>query len=149
MIQQRFGNATVNRVEPQGPLAAYQTFSVTRRPDTLIQAVCQQVGCQAWANGWETTVDESTGLGRQQAQYIRARSERTFAELRRGELTVFRFEAKQRCFADHRTIAERFTVLNGDWRGYQGIRRVHENGRDWADDMATHQQKIHDQIEKG
>lgn len=149
MIQQRFGNAVVNRIPPQGESRAYQTYSMTRRPDTLRKAACSEVGCQAYLRGWETAVDESTALGRQQAQYIRAKAGRTFSELRRGELTVFRFEPKQRCFADHQTIAERFTVLNGDWRNYSGVRRVHANGRDWAEDFGEHQGHLADEIEKG
>lgn len=149
MVQVKFGNAKVNRFRPQGPSAAYQTYSVTRRPDSFVKAACADVGCQAYLRGWETAVDESTALGQQQAAYIRTKAGRTFSELRRGELTIFRFEAKQRCFADHQTVAEKFTVLNGDWRGYQGVRRVHVNGRDWAEDFGEHQQKIHDQIEKG
>jgi hypothetical protein len=139
----------LNRIEPQGPSAMYQTYSITRRPDTLIKAVCEQVGCQAWAYGWDTKIDESTALGQAQAAHIRTKAGRTYTERRDGEITVFRFEPHQRCFADHRTIAERFTVLSGDYRNYTGIQRVHRNGLDWAEDFGEHQIKVHDQIEKG
>lgn len=134
---------------PQGPSGAYQTYSMSRRPDTLIKAACAEVGCQAYLRGWETAVDESTDLGRTQAAYIRTKAGRTFSELRKGELTVFRFEPHQRCFADHHTVAEKFTVLSGDWRAYSGVQRVHANGRDWADDFAEHQDLLANEIEKG
>lgn len=139
----------LNRLAPQMPSGAYQTYSVSRCPDTLIKAACADVGCPAWASGWETRVDESTLLGRQQADYIRRSSGRTFTTYADGGLTVFRFESGQRCFADHQTIPERFTVLGGDWRAYSGVQRVHQNGRDWAEDFGEHQQGLADQIEKG
>lgn len=113
------------------------------------RAACEEVGCPAWLHGWVTRVDEGTGLGKQQAAYIRTKAGRTFTEARDGALTVFRFEARQRCFADHRTIGEAFSVVSGDWRRYGGVIRRHANGRDWAEDFALHQDRIADQQQKG
>src|SRR4051812_49330716 len=99
------------RLQPALPVAAYQTYAIVSPPDTEQRAACQQVGCPAWAKGWDTKVDESTELGQQQAAYIRAEAGRTFRELRTAEgLTVFRFEAGQRCFAEHRTRDEIYAV---------------------------------------
>lgn len=142
----------LNRIEPAGSPGAYQTYAITRRPDTLVKAACEQVGCQAWRYGWDTAIDETTELGRRQATYIRARSGRSFRELPRagqGAVTVFRFEPHQRCFTDHQTIPEKFQVVGGDWRAYSGLIRRHTSGADWAEDMGDHLGRVADQQRKG
>jgi|SRR5690606_17366062 len=125
------------RLPAQGPVQAYQTFSVRSPSDRMIRAVCEQVGCEAWRHGWDSVIDESTELGRQQAAYIRHRSGRTFREMRTETgLTVFRFESGQRCFAEHRTRPELYLVRDGDYRGNPtGRRRQHANARDWVEHM--------------
>jgi hypothetical protein len=139
----------LNRITPQGRPGNYITYAVRRKPDVLVKTSCEVVGCPDYLRGWKTTIDESTPLGRQQANYIRKTSGRTFKEHKSGGLTVFIFDSKQRCFGDHRTIAETFSVLNGDWRRYGGTIRQHANGRDWAEDFGEHQQRVADQIERG
>lgn len=141
----------INRIDPNLPVAAYQTFSITTPPDVTVKAACEQVGCAAWAGGWESTVDESTALGQRQAAYIRAKSGRTFRELRRASgLTTFRFASGQRCFAEHRTRPERYAVRDGDWRGNPtGRRREHQRPADWVEDMAEHQLRLIEQQKKG
>lgn len=139
----------LNRIQPQGKPGDYQTYGIRRRPDVLRPAACKEVGCRAWARGWETKVDEATPLGRQQAAYIRTRSGRTFKEYQLGGITVFRFESGQRCFADHQTIAETFRVWGGDWRRNLGPIRQHKNGLDWAEDFGEHQQRLADEQERG
>jgi hypothetical protein len=130
---------------------AYQTYSITKPRDTLIRAVCEQVGCAAWRYGWESTVDESTGLGRSQAVYIRQRSRRTFTETRTGAgLTVFRFESGQRCFANHETRPEIYVVRDGDWRGNPtGRARTHQRPADWVEDFGLNQQRLGDDKQRG
>ncbi|MFH9073451.1 hypothetical protein [Streptomyces alboflavus] len=125
------------RLPPQGPMQAYQTFSVRSRPDRTVKAVCEQVGCDAWRRGWESVIDERTDLGRAQAAYIRGQSGRTFREQRRGDgMTVFRFEAGQRCFGEHRTRPELYVVRDGDWRGNPtGRQRTHVRPADWVEHM--------------
>jgi hypothetical protein len=107
-------------------------------------------------NGWQSTIDESTVLGQQQAHYIRKQSGRAFTESRtEGALTVFSFEAGQRCFdaGNHRARLDRpelYLVRGGDWRGNPtGEQRQHANAADWVEDFGEHQQRIADQIERG
>lgn len=124
------------RLPPQGPAEAYQTFSVKSRPDRAVKTVCERVHCQAWREGWESVIDESTDLGKAQAQYIRTQSGRTFRELHTEGLTVFRFESGQRCFAEHQTIPELYLVRDGDHRGNPtGQRRIHTRPGDWVEHM--------------
>ncbi|MFF0138550.1 hypothetical protein ACFYRN_19170 [Streptomyces sp. NPDC005227] len=141
----------VNRLTPAMDVGAYQTFAITAPRDTSVVAACEQVACAAWQFGWESKVDEATPLGREQAAYIRQTSGRTFREQRTGDgLTVFRFEAHQRCFEEHRTRAEIYLVRDGDWRGNPtGRRRNHQRPADWVEDFGEHQQRIADQQQKG
>jgi hypothetical protein len=139
------------RIDPNLPVGAYQTYSIRQPADTTVVAACEHVGCTAWARGWESAVDESTELGRQQAAYIRQRSGRTFREQRTAAgLTVFRFDSGQRCFAEHRTRPQLFAVRDGDWRGNPtGRVRQHQRPEDWTEDFGEHQQAIADQRERG
>jgi hypothetical protein len=139
------------RIEPALTVGAYQTYSITSPHDRKIKAACEEVGCGAWLSGWESTIDESTELGRKQGAYIRQQSGRTFREQRTAAgLTVFRFDSHQRCFADHQTRPEVYAVRDGDWRGNPtGRRRVHQNAADWTEDFGEHQQRIADQHERG
>jgi hypothetical protein len=140
----------MNRIEPVGPAAAYKTYTIDSPRDTTERAVCEQVGCQAWRNGWRTLVSGRTDLGRAQAEYIRTRSRRTFREQRTGDgMICFIFESGQRCFADHKTRPETYAVHLGDWRQNFGAVRTHVRAADWVDDFGEHQQGIADQIERG
>lgn len=140
----------LTRIDPAGEAGSYKTYEFVSPPDLMIRAACAQVGCQAYASGWETTLDEATPLGRKQAGYIRRRSGRTFTEHRTAAgLTVFRFEPHQRCFAEHKTRPDFYSVRAGDWRADLGQLRRHVNGADWVEDFAEHQQTIADQIERG
>ncbi len=135
----------INRITPQLPAGAYKTYQIATPSDRTVVAACETVGCLAWLYGWETVVDESTALGRTQAGYIRTKARRTFSERRRGDgMTVFRFESRQRCFAEHRTRPEVYAVKGGDWRGNpRGTPpRIHQRAADWVEDFAEHQEKI-------
>lgn len=142
----------LNRVD-RGLLApgAYQTYSIDQPPDTLVRAACEQAGCVAWARGWQSTIDESTPLGAKQAAYIRTQSGRTFREQRTAAgLTVFVFEARQRCFTDHKTRPQLFAVRDGDWRGNPtGRVRQHQRPADWVEDFGEHQLRLIDQQQEG
>lgn len=139
------------RLQPLGEPGDYVTYSISAGRDTGVVAACKDVGCQAWAHGWETTVDEKTPLGQAQAAYIRQSCGRTFTEHRTDAgLTVFRFEAFQRCFADHSTKADVFRVRDGDWRGNPTQRiRLHANGADWIEDLIEHESGLADLRQKG
>jgi len=139
----------VNRIQPLGPARAYRTFQIVAPPDKTVAAACEKVGCQAWLHGWDTVIDESTQLGAQQAAYIRTESRRTFRETRRGDgMTVFRFESRQRCFAEHRTRPEIYLVKDGDWRQSRNPHR-HAGPADWVEDFSTHQDQLATRLERG
>jgi hypothetical protein len=128
----------------------YQTYRLTFGSDIKIKGACELVKCDAWQFGWQTTVDEATELGAQQANYVRHFSGRDFREQRTaGGLTVFTFSPRQRCFAEHTTTPNFFTVRAGDHRRNLGLMRQHANGRDWAEDFGEHQQHLADEHQKG
>ena len=139
------------RVQPAMGVGAYQTYSITSPHDRTVPAACEQVGCEAWQHGWQSTIDESTELGRTQAHYIRYQSGRTFREQKTGTgLTVFTFESGQRCFANHQTRPELYVVRDGDWRGNPtGRRRVHANAADWVEDMQENLSRFSDDKKRG
>ena len=132
------------------PADAYQTFSVKSRPDRAVKTVCERVGCPQWRHGWESLIDESTQLGREQAAWIRTQSRRTFREQRNAVgLTVFRFEPYQRCFNEHRTMPEKYVVQRGDWRAKLGEVRVHKRASDWIEHVQQHMGLLLDERDKG
>lgn len=134
----------LNRIAPGAPVGAFKTFSVQQQPDLMVRTACEQADCEAWLNGWRTFVDESTALGKAQAEYIRHKSGRTFKEQRDlGGMTVFTFDSKQRCFTEHKTRPQRFGVRHGDWRGNpDGWTRTHQSATEWLEDFSEHQQKV-------
>ncbi|MFB7440254.1 hypothetical protein ACFC01_18155 [Streptomyces mirabilis] len=141
----------VNRIDPNMPVGAYQTYSITAPRDTTVEAACEHVGCPQWRQGWDSVIDERTELGKAQAHYIRHRSKRTFRETRTDAgLTVFRFESGQRCFAEHRTRPEIYLVRDGDHRGNPtGRTRQHTRPADWVEDMTENQGRIVDLQQRG
>ncbi len=141
----------VNRIQPAGEVHQYQTYSIRSGPDIGVVAACKDTGCQAWAHGWETTVDERTSLGLAQARYLRTQSGRTHTERKTAEgLTVFRFEAFQRCFQEHRTRPDVFTRRHGDWRGNpSGSIYVHTRPQDWVEDFQGHQAQLDQAAQRG
>lgn len=142
---------TTNRIQPMGEVQYYQTYSIKAGIDVTVVAACKDIGCKAWYHGWETKVDELTGLGQAQATYIRTKSGRTFKEFKTMDgKTVFRFEPFQRCFQEHKTRPDIFTRRHGDWRGNpSGSTYRHANAKDWTEDFATNQQRLHDAQTKG
>lgn len=130
---------------------AYQTYAIAQPADTLVRAACEQVGCAAWQFGWETVLDESTEQGQRQAAYVRLKAGRSFREMKTDTgLTVFRFEAHQRCFAEHQTRPQIFAVRDGDYRGNPtGRHRTHTRPADWVEDFGENQLRLADQQQKG
>lgn len=145
----------VTRITPALPVHAYQTYQVVAPQATHWRpATCAEVDCQAYTGGWRSLIDEATELGKRQAHYIRRESGRKFAEHRdEAGLTVFEFEAGQRCFAPHQARTGRpevYLVRGGDWRGNPaGQVRKHVRAEDWLEDFAEHQDRIAGRIEKG
>lgn len=137
------GAVELTRMPPKMPARAYRSFTIRQPRDVLVRTACELAGCQAWANGWESTVDEATGLGRAQAAYIREKSGRTFREMRSASgLTVFRFDRGQRCFTDHRTRPVRFGERAGDWRGNPTGQARGHTAASWVDQFAAHQERL-------
>ncbi len=138
----------MNRITPVGPAHAYKTYSITSPISTHYRdGTCNEAGCLAQRHGWQTTVDETTDLGARQAHYIRKQSGRRYVEHRsEAGLTVFTFEAGQRCFATHKVPLQRpelYVVRGGDWRANPtGEQRIHANAQDWVEDFAEHQDRI-------
>lgn len=126
-------------------MAATRDYLVRMPRDTSIVAACEDVGCDNWRYGWDTLIDEATDLGRQQAAYIRARSGRTFREMKAPDgLTVFRFEPHQRCFEEHRTRPARLLV-----RDAGRIVREHVSFGDIAEDYTEHVGRLAEQAQRG
>lgn len=139
-------------IEPNLPAHSYTTYQIRQATDRFIVAACKDVGCQNWLHGWKTIVDESDPvLGREQAKFIRLKSGRTFKEQRDGVgLTVFTFAPFQRCFAEHKTMPQRFIERGGHWQLPQPIsRRVHVTADDWVESFAEHQDVLKTAIERG
>lgn len=120
-------------------------YLVRMPKDFTVVAACEQVACENWEYGWETLVDLRTARGRDAAAWIRSgKSGRTFRELPGGDgdITVFRFEARQRCFAEHRTRPASWLVRAG------AIRR-HADMHGWLEDFGEHYGRLEDQARKG
>lgn len=140
----------LQRIKPVGEPEHYQTYSITSPPDREVRWACETIGCEQWRMGWQSVIDESTQLGRDQAAYIRHRSGRTFREQKTGAgLTVFSFDSGQRCFAEHRTRPEIYRVQGGDWRKQTGPVRTHHRPADWQEDFGEHQLRLVAQRERG
>lgn len=142
------------RIQPALPVQAYQTYEIRAPKETHWRpATCQEVDCDAYQNGWITTLDTATELGARQAEYIRLHSGRHYTARPLGEhVFAFTFPAGQRCFQQHHVPLEReplYVVRGGDWRQHLGAERRHVHADDWVDDFATHQQAVADRIEKG
>lgn len=116
------------------PMRALNVHQVIAPSDQMIKATCQEVGCLNYRHGWLMMFDERIEKGRAGAGLIRGRRHgRTFQEQSAATaegLTVFRFDAWQRCFANHRTRKELFVVQSG-----LGSPRLHSRPLDWAEHM--------------
>jgi hypothetical protein len=144
------------RVPTNAPVTAFKTYALSLPKQTHYRkATCQEVDCEAYANGWVTKIDVTTDLGQRQAKYIRDHSGRTFQDVTAigSPVREFMFPSGQQCFADHQVPLERdpiFVVRDGDWRGNPTGRRMqHAKAQDWIDDFGEHQQNIADAKEKG
>lgn len=123
---------------PLGVASAFTTHHVQSPTDRYIIAACEQVGCIRYHQGWPLICDETTELGRVQAQIIRSgKHGRTYRELPRlnGQgPTVFRFEPYQRCFGEHRTQSELYVVTRGTPEVYLGEIRRHQRPEFFVED---------------
>lgn len=123
-----------------------RTYRVHMPHDTTVVAACEDVGCEQWRNGWDTVCDLATSDGRMVAQMIRSgRSGRSYREIDPGALMViFRFDAGQRCFTEHRTRPGRLLVHQGG-----RLAREHVSLADLADDYTEHAGRVAEQKKRG
>lgn len=148
---------TLNRLAPALPVGAMKTYAIrSPRATHWRAATCAEVACPAYLNGWRTVVDEATELGQRQAHHVRKAAGRSYTEHRdEAGLTVFTFEAGQRCFAadGHQAPTGRpelYVVRGGDWRGNpRGDVRKHVRAADWVEDFGEHQQQLADRLAQG
>lgn len=149
----------INRITPNLPAAAYRTFQISRPLATHWRlATCAEDDCAQYLNGWKSVIDESTDLGQKQAYYIRRQSGRKFTESTDEQpgLTVFTFEAGQRCFASdkHRVPIDRmenYLVKGGDWRGNPTgtPTRKHSRAEFWVEEFQENQDKLIQHQQRG
>jgi hypothetical protein len=119
---------------------AVRRYRILLPRDVMIRAACQDAGCESWRYGWQTICDTRTALGDAQAAYIRQASGRTFTEASAGPgIVVFRFEPRQRCFADHQSRPAVF--LAGPTR--------HARLGDWIEDLDEHAGRLADGLRRG
>lgn len=142
----------LTRITPQAGPGAYKTYQIVQPLSTHFRvATCAEVECANHQHGWRTTVDVSTELGRQQAEYIRHASGRAFTETAdRLPLVTFIFTPGQQCFGTHHEPLERdpiHIIKDGDWRDSDNARQVRAD--DWLDDFRTHQDRLNTRVERG
>lgn len=125
-----------------------RAYRVHMPHDTTVIAACEDIGCDQWRGGWDTVCDLDTAAGAEVAGWIRSGgSGRTYRELGRppdATVVIFRFEAGQRCFREHRTRPGRLLVHQ---RGR--IAREHASLADLAEDYTEHIGRLAEQQERG
>jgi hypothetical protein len=150
VIQQPF------RIDPAGPVHAYQTFQIhrPRGPEFERPATCEEVGCEAWTNGWITRVPTGSDL----ANAVRTSGRTPSAITMNADgTTSFAFGAGTPCFraSAHRRpvrpdIPDLFVVRDGDWRGNpSGRRMVHQRPDDWVEHFQEATDQAVSQIQRG
>lgn len=149
-------NSPINWPEIRTPAALMQTFQVTAPIETHWRlASCEEVDCEHYTLGWQTTVDTATELGQRQADYIRHdRTRAATEESGPNGMVTFTYRPGQRCFRRHRAPLGRpplYLVRGGDWRGNPaGIEtRRHTAAKFWFEDMSETVQKLVDLKQRG
>jgi hypothetical protein len=123
-------------------------YRVRMPPDIRVVTACETFECDNWRYGWDIPCDLDTPAGREAAELIRSgRTGRTYRELSgspRARFIIFRFEARQRCFDEHRTRPGRVMVMRGG-----RIIREHASLADLAEDYSEHMGLINQRTERG
>jgi hypothetical protein len=125
------------RIAPQLPAAAMQTFRLSAPPRTHTRAAtCEEVGCEAYRYGWATTVLPDS----QEEATIRSSGRHWASRETTPEGFVrYVFPPGQSCFAAsaHRVSLERepnYVLVGGDWRGNPAGLPPRQMGPDeWTD----------------
>ena len=130
---------------PQGQ----RTYSVKTPFKTHYRlATCAEVECPPYVNGWSTTIDVSTPLGQEQAQYIMHASGRAWQAYREDTLVTFIFPPGQECFgSEHYVPLDRDPFLIVREGGY--FNRQHTEAEEWVDDFQNHLDKLRTTYDRG
>ncbi|HET6286354.1 MAG TPA: hypothetical protein VFG15_06350 [Amycolatopsis sp.] len=118
-------------------------FQIVAPLDTHWRAgTCEEDNCVYFLEGWQTVCDETTELDQLRAAYIRNDKSRRHTETRESPTrTVFRFEAGQQCFQQHRIPLGRPELYLV--QGEQGAPSMVHSGPDaWLDDFRTNQSRL-------
>jgi hypothetical protein len=154
MVWDSVNNRMVSKAGPEH----FKTYSQTAPLSThWKRGTCEEVGCDDLRNGFVTTVNTDSELGRKQFYYLTHDKDRSYSMQRVGP-TLFKFVYKpgNPCMrrASHRVPIGRpsfYLVAEGDWRG--NPRRTppmrHRRAEDWVEDFALHQRTIADAIQRG
>jgi len=138
-----------SRTELHGPARAYQTFQIRAPKGGLVPVSCEDVECQAYANGWKMVLDLASALGQKQAYYIKHQSGRKYtieSQTPEGMVTLI-FAPDQDCFEQHKVrndLPEVFSIRGGDSRGnpLRTPTRVHKKPEFWLEEFAENQDRI-------
>lgn len=127
----------------------YKTYTFATPARTHFRwADCEEYQCVSFRFGFKLTIDLSTTLGLAQYDFAKKDKTRSFAENRVNlQLIELIYPPGTRCWdwRDHRVPVDRPPILivrGGDWRAHTGLIRRHVRPEDWADDAATHQDKL-------
>ncbi len=136
------------------PPQVTKTYGIHVPLSQFVSVTCEEAQCQAYRNGWRTTLLEGDGdFGDKSAYQIR-HSGYSFTEEKRGDgFTVFTFAPGQKCFRGlagahkkRRPDAKEFYVVRD---GQTGQRRTHTGPSHWVEDFTEHQATLADAIERG
>lgn len=153
-----FSSDTSRAIMPKMGPQAYKTYGMTMPLKTHWRpASCDEVGCEAYRNGWVSTFDLGTELGRKQYAFCQADRERSYSMQRTGlNLVKLLYKPGTPCFnrSTHRVPMERparLYVADGDWRGNPRRTpvRVHSRAADWVEDFSIHQDRLATAVERG
>ncbi len=146
----------VFRPDPFMDPQAYKTYSVKTPPRTHFRpASCEEYRCSEFVNGFMTTLDLATDIGREFADFIRKDRMRSHEEIRTSMYEVrFVFPPGTQCWLwnKHKVPIDRPPILvvrRGDWRGSLGLIRRHTRIEYWVEDFADHQGKLAETFKRG
>lgn len=140
------------RIKPNMPVSCYKSYEIrTVRSTQTRPATCEEVDCEHYLHGWVTRVPVGSEWEHLLQQSGRHWAARTVDD---AGIVSYAFEPGTPCFKaeQHRVriALPLYIVRDGDWRGNPtGNSRAHANIRDWADDFATHQDRINTLIARG
>jgi hypothetical protein len=151
------GAVLLNRPVPVAGPEHYKTYSMSAPLRThWRQATCEEYECPDFLNGFVTTIDVSSDLGKKQFHFITHDKTRSYTmrALPLG-LVEFTYGPGNKCWKwqEHRVPfgkPPRLLVTGGDWRGNPRRQvRVHKRVEDWVEDSATHLDKIASLVQRG